>query len=168
MIGRLLSVLLVAFAVFCGGATAFCEEGQQHSSAPSAQNTSAPETSLSARLSGYREKSEDPQDLSSAGLRMTRSLAILLGVFFIGAFLWKKFGAKKFSSPVSTKRLQIIERLGLSPKTNLVLVRFDEKQLLLAVTDAQVTQINTESDVLTSADFAQVAEEECHVHARAV
>lgn len=72
----------------------------------------------------------DSFDAQSSALRMVGGLLLCLGVLGFGAHVYKKYVLPR--SLCSQRRLQVVERLQLSQKNALVLVKFDDKEFLMA------------------------------------
>ena len=72
----------------------------------------------------------DSFNAQSSVLRMVGGLLLCLGLLGCGVHVYKKYVLPRSLS--SARRLQIIERLQLSQKSSLVLVKLDGKEFLMA------------------------------------
>lgn len=70
----------------------------------------------------------DPSATGNPIVRMMQGLGICLGAFFIGVHLWKRFNPK---AQVSSKRLKVIERLSVGPKSSIILVECDGAEFMI-------------------------------------
>lgn len=106
--------------------SALCDEGSsklERTKALIAENQTS-------QISGSREESQP------SGLRAVRGLAITLGVFLIGAFIYQKLykkslGASGGSSPVLT-------RMKVSHNTEVSLIEIDGKKFVVLVSSTGV------------------------------
>lgn len=75
------------------------------------------------------ESSSDDGFWKLAGT-MAKGLAICIGFFFIGLSVYKRLRPKAF---LANNRVRVIERISISPKTNLILVEVDGCEKLITV-----------------------------------
>ena len=80
----------------------------------------------------------DSFDAKSSALRMVGGLFLCFGVFGGAIHIYKKYVMPRAIS--DKRRLQVVERLPLSPKSSLLLVKVDGKELLLS-TGAESTRL---------------------------
>ena len=107
--------LFMALSVLTPRVEVRADESQGHSwSAPAAQGGAT----------------VDSFNAQSSALRMVGGLLLCLGVLGFGAHVYKKYVLPR--SLCSQRRLQIVERLQLSQKNALVLVKLDDKEFLMA------------------------------------
>jgi flagellar biosynthetic protein FliO len=76
-------------------------------------------------------RSEPGIDIGQKGFSMLQGLFLCLGILLIGTYLVKRF--KSVSVEGTKRRMQVLEKLAISPKTSLVLVEVDGKKLVLGV-----------------------------------
>ena len=67
----------------------------------------------------------------SLALRMFQGLAICLIALSVGVWLYKKTAGK--NAPTRSGRIQLIDRIAISPRSALVLARVDGKEVFLSV-----------------------------------
>jgi flagellar biosynthetic protein FliO len=160
--------MALCVALLCGpcAAVLFAEDAKQ--SPPSVAGGSLEGVEKSSdfqeRMNNYRQtlgQVKKEESVASAGLNMAKSLAIVVGFFLVGSFIYKKFIYKGPIHSGAARSLQLVERLALGSKAHVYLVRVHDKQLVLAVTDTQVTQLNPEVDLLSGLEFKKVEEELC-------
>lgn len=72
----------------------------------------------------------DSFDAKSSALRMVGGLFLCFGVFGGAIHVYKKYVMPRAIS--DKRRLQVVERLPLSPKSSLLLVKVDGKELLVS------------------------------------
>jgi flagellar biogenesis protein FliO len=72
-----------------------------------------------------------PFDMGGSFFRMIGGTLFCIGVFGAGVHVYRKFIGQPTTG--SKRRLKVIERLTLAPKTNLVLVSLDGRELLISV-----------------------------------
>lgn len=77
-------------------------------------------------------------------LRMLEALGLCVGFFLVGAHFLKRINGKHGIG--SSKRMRILERLPVSPKTTMVLAQVDGKTILLSVGAERVTAVSLETD----------------------
>ncbi len=78
-------------------------------------------------------------------LRMLASLAVTLGLMLLLAMAYKRYGTP-FANPQTKRaepRLNVLETKRLNPTTTLYLVRYDDTEHLLSVTNGQTTVISS-------------------------
>ncbi len=81
----------------------------------------------------------DPEFIQT-GWGMIQGLAICLGIFFVGIKVWMHLRGKGVGFDTK-RRLRVMERTMIAPKTSLVLVEFDGKPILITVGAHGVTQL---------------------------
>ena len=65
------------------------------------------------------------------GLRMLEALVLCTGLFFIGVAAYRKITGDR---PMPKgRRMRVVERIAVAPKTSLVLATVDGKEVLLAI-----------------------------------
>ncbi|MDE3056230.1 MAG: flagellar biosynthetic protein FliO [Verrucomicrobiota bacterium] len=81
-------------------------------------------------------------DFGSALLRMVIALAILL--FLLGATYWllRRIIRHRLTKGVGVEAIQLVEKRMISPKTTLYLVSVDNKRILFAESQLEVTQLS--------------------------
>ncbi|MCA1743195.1 MAG: flagellar biosynthetic protein FliO [Desulfonatronovibrio sp.] len=97
-------------------------------------------------------------DIGMTGVKMASSLLILLGLIFLGFYLLKRFGHKAGLGMSAQGKLKIMGALSIGPKKSVIVVRFLNKDLVLGVTDSQVTLLteNQVDDKSNDHKFSQV------------
>jgi Flagellar biosynthesis protein, FliO len=75
------------------------------------------------------QASSDTFSAQSSTLRMLGGLFFCVGIFGFGVHLFKRYGLSR--SGATTRRLQVVERVALSPKCSLLLVQLDGREFLL-------------------------------------
>lgn len=97
-------------------------------------------------------------DVGLTGVKMASSLLIILGLIFLGFYLLKRYGHKAGLGMGSQGKLKIIGALSIGPKKSVVVVRFLNKDLVLGVTDSQITLLteNQVDDKSNDHTFSQV------------
>ena len=85
----------------------------------------AAQTSTSSAL-----PSAESFDMTSSFFRMVGGLLFCVGIFGAGVHVVKRYGNPMARS--SKRRITVLERVALTPKTSLVLVSVDGKEILLA------------------------------------
>jgi flagellar biogenesis protein FliO len=78
--------------------------------------------------------------------RMFQGLALCLGVFFIGSWVVKRYGPQ--AGTATNRRIRVVERTTLTPKTALCLIEVDGKQVLLA-TGSDLVQVLMKDGVVS-------------------
>ena len=122
----LLSVLFTAAPALCEGTPAASDADKlEKTRAIMAENSS---TKSAAPAQPWR--TDEPSSLAGAGGGMVKSLLLCIGIFLVGAALYKKFAIK--GGAVSGRRIRVIERSPLSSRTFLSLVEVDGKTILLS------------------------------------
>ena len=125
---RLLDFLFLVAAIFCAPA-ARCDSNVadadklEKTRAILAENSNAKE----APTPSWRT---EEQSLSGAGMSMVKSLVLCIGIFLVGAAIYRKFALK--GSISAGRRIKIMERTPLSSRTFLSIVEVDGKTVLLA------------------------------------
>jgi flagellar biogenesis protein FliO len=115
--------LCIALSVLAPRVEALAEEPQPRAlSAASAQNG----------------PSVDSFNAQTSALRMVGGLFLCLGLLGAGVHIYKKYVLPRSLS--SQRRMQVIERLQLSPKSALVLVKFDGKEFMMT-TGSEATRL---------------------------
>jgi flagellar biogenesis protein FliO len=95
-------------------------------------------TQREEQLKAGRDSSQQPPISQSGegagmGLRMLEGLALCTALFFIGMGAYRKISGDR---PMPRgRRLRLVERMAVAPKTSLVLATVDGKEVLLAVGD---------------------------------
>lgn len=94
-------------------------------------------------LTEWRTKPDSPS-LQQSGTTMLQGLALALGIFMVVVWGLKKFGGKRvFARP---QRLKVLERAPVTPRTALMLVSLDGKEMLISVGAEKVTQLSGSND----------------------
>ena len=118
-----------------------------------------------------KSKRESPLDLdegrvpesSSMGLRVLEALALCVGVLFAGLGLYRKFTGDR---PVAKgRRMRVVERVMVAPKTSLVLARVDGKEIVLAIGDkVSFLELDTDEQYINEMDLVcrDVVEQQSH------
>lgn len=75
---------------------------------------------------------------------MIQGLILVIGIFFVGIYAYKKFVVK--STTVSSRRIRLIERNPVTAKTSLVLAEIDGRRFAFAIGSERVTAIDVQSD----------------------
>jgi flagellar protein FliO/FliZ len=83
--------------------------------------------------------------LGLASVKMAAALLLILGLIFLGLALLKRYGLTGRVQGRTKTSLWVEDRVALGPRKQLVVVRFLNKHLVLAVTDSGITLI-TEAD----------------------
>ena len=86
----------------------------------------------------------EPFDMTSSFFRMVGGLLFCIGVFGAGIHVVKRYGGGAMTG--TKRRLQVVERVPLSAKTSLVLVRLDGKELLLTAGPDRTSLIHAPDD----------------------
>lgn len=102
-----------------------------------ADDATVPALSLGVGQSGTFSSS-----IMSTSARMVGGLFLCLGVFAIGIRVLKRYGARQGSA---RRRIEIRERVALSPKASLTLVSIDNKEFLVASGSESVSILPTRS-----------------------
>lgn len=76
--------------------------------------------------------------------KIIQALGFCLGVFLIGQALIRRKSSVRSQAPDS--KLQLVAKLALSPKTQLVAVKHNEQSFLLALGEERVTILNSFDD----------------------
>lgn len=79
---------------------------------------------------------------SSKLMRLVQGLGICLSIFFVGIYLYKRYVMPVHNSS-GIKQLKVLERLAVTPKTQLVLVQLGAETRLLSVGTEQVTALDS-------------------------
>jgi len=99
--------------------------------------------------------------LGLASVKMAAALLVLLAVIFLGLALLKRYGVAARLQGRGSGLLQVEERVSLSPRKQLVVVRFLNRLLVLGVTDTGITLIaEHQEDHETDSDFQSALERE--------
>jgi flagellar biogenesis protein FliO len=106
------------------------------------------------------------EDLGSAAMRMVQSLGVILGLFLIGAWAYKKYILKD-TTTLPTARLRVIERLAVSPRGSIMLSEVEGRRVLVGVTpqaisflDLSTGHTSTTQNAGPHASFIQTLSEE--------
>lgn len=78
---------------------------------------------------------------SSMVVTMVQGLALCIGVLFIGLAIYKRINPNVGNR--GQKTTEILERLQVSQRTQLVLARFNKKKILFSVGPERVTLLDT-------------------------
>jgi hypothetical protein len=110
----------------------------------------------SLQFSDWRDNNEG---LEGTGIKMLQALAICCGVFLVGIHFYKKYTGQ---GPVFNKnrRMRILERLPVSPKSALLLVEVDGKKVLIGVGSENVSHIPLR-EVADQGEFGVSLDEVC-------
>ena len=100
-----------------------------------AEEPQAPTWSAAAAQSG---PSVDSFNAQTSALRMAGGLFLCLGLLGAGVHIYKKYVLPRSLS--SQRRMQVVERLQLSPKSALVLVKLDGKEFMMT-TGSEATRL---------------------------
>jgi len=122
-----------------------------NSSSDNSSLSSSSESSTSAQVSESKierikqaqlEKQGDPSLASVENLSwypMLKGLGICIGLLAVMIFLNKKLGLNKIAS--GKKRVKVLERVALTPKTAIYLVSIDGAEMFLSVGADRVTSL---------------------------
>jgi flagellar biogenesis protein FliO len=83
-----------------------------------------------------------PSSLTYASLRMIGGLLMCLGVFALVVRYIKRHSGQRLHG---TRRMQVRERLSLSPKVSLTLIAIDSKEFLVAAGNESISIIPTQT-----------------------
>ena len=84
-----------------------------------------------AAQAGTEQFARTQSETVSGGMRAVQALMLCTAVFLIGVFLYRKAtGAKPMAR---SRRMRVLERLTLAPKTSLVIAEVNGREVLLAV-----------------------------------
>lgn len=114
--GRGLFVVVMAIAVVVAPRIVFAS--QEASSGWSAPSTSD------------KSSQESPFNAQSSALRMIGGLFLCLGMFGCGVHMYRRYVLPRTGS--AQRRLQLVERLQISQKSALVLVKLDGKEFIMS------------------------------------
>jgi len=92
--------------------------------------------SVKEALTGWKAEAIKPGEQDYSIYQMLKGLGLCLGVFCLGIALLKKFNPKV--GVRSEERIKIVSRVSVSSKTQLVLARVNNAEVLLAVGPEQV------------------------------
>ena len=74
-------------------------------------------------------------EATSNGLRVVQALMLCTATFLIGIFVYRKItGAKPMAR---SRRMRVLERMSLAPKTSLVIAEGNGRELLFAVEEKE-------------------------------
>lgn len=93
---------------------------------------------------GAAWKAEEQPSLGGAGFKMIQALGLCVGILLIGLHFFKKYNARSMNAG-GGRRMRVIERMSIGPKTALVLVELEGKRLLLSVGADRVSHITTDA-----------------------
>ncbi|MBN2714233.1 MAG: flagellar biosynthetic protein FliO [Deltaproteobacteria bacterium] len=80
------------------------------------------------------------KSVSLAGLWLQLGMTLLILLLFAGlAFLAVRYLKPGLKMAGNTSRMRIVSRLPLSPRAQIFLVQLDERELIVGVTDNQMT-----------------------------
>jgi len=108
------------------------------------------------------EEARGPEG-SGLGLRVLEGLALCLGALFAGLGLYRKFTGDR--PMVKGRRMRVVERVMIAPKTSLVLARVDGKEIVLAVGDkVSFLELDTDEQYINEMDLVcrDVVEQQSH------
>jgi flagellar biogenesis protein FliO len=91
------------------------------------------------------------ESMVARSARMIGGLLLCLGVFALGMRLMQKQGLKRRQG--SQRRLEILEKIAISPKSSIALVALDNKEFLVASGSDAVQILPT--NAITSRTFAE-------------
>lgn len=78
-------------------------------------------------------------------LRTLLALAFVLGLVGVLAWALRRWGASQFAAKLQEgRRLKLLEQLYLDPKRKLVLVKCDEREHLILLSEQQVMEIGSQ------------------------
>ncbi len=147
--------LLLSFALFATPLVAnFPQETDptqsiQHSVVASQQQPSSPDQQPSNNVMPSEEMIEEPaplmrQSITSSMLKMiTALLGILLLLVFVAWGVRRLQRGGSFSQIQINRRIKILERRPLSPKSVLYLIEYDGKRVLIAESQLEVRPLTT-------------------------
>jgi flagellar biogenesis protein FliO len=162
--------LVVAVIAFL----AFAPDLQAEQSAQVAGSGVEQKLERARRLVSEREDSKSREEHSNVSadsgpqtpsvLRMLEALGICVGFFLVGAHFLKRINGKHGSG--SSKRMRVLERLPVSPKTTMVLAQVDGKTILFSVGAERVTAVSLETDeAIINLPMELVCQEDKHASA---
>lgn len=101
----------------------------------------------------------EPFNAQSSVLRMVGGLFLCLGFLGLGVHLYKRYVLPRTLS--DKKRMQVVERLPISPKSTLLLVTLDGKEFLLSTgsESCRVVSVPREGDELFAQDLSSACED---------
>lgn len=152
----------IAFVVACLGtcfssSLAWAENVAAASEAPKSKLEATADLIRTSRNpgSGSEQAASIDPSVQGSGLKMVQGLAACLAVLLIGSWAVKRH--QKGVENNSSRRLKILERLPLAPKTFLVLAEVEGKKILLSVGSERVTMLESPQSHYT--EFAQAEEQ---------
>lgn len=82
-------------------------------------------------------RTSEPPSSEISGLRVLQGLFLTLGVFFVGVWGYQKLN--RHALPKSgSRRMKLVERVAVGPKTALVLAEIDGRSVLMSVGSERV------------------------------
>jgi flagellar biosynthetic protein FliO len=144
-----LRAVTVAFLLLVPHAPLVAEETAQHvseqtiasaseNSHSSSETQAAPKRDLQAAVASLRQSPQPEPEVSPWPL--AKGLALCLAVFCVIVFLLKRLNPHSLHS--GKRRLAVLERLPLSPKSSLVLIQVDGRTRVIAVGSEQVQMLD--------------------------
>lgn len=82
-------------------------------------------------LQAWNPNDDSMPSTSTLALRLGKGLLLCLGTLAIGLHFYKRFSGTK--GGLSGRRLQIVERLAISQKGSILLVKVDGKEVLVGI-----------------------------------
>ncbi len=106
----------------------------------------------------HQQKGSAPtQDASGIGLKMFQGLAFALGLLFIGLYFVKKLNPRAVGG--AERKIKIVERTPVTPKTSLILAEVEGKKVFLAVGPDRVSFHSLDSE--SGINFGESLESIC-------
>ena len=102
-----------------------------------AQAVSPAKKDFKSFLSDWREPSQDQS--TPGAFSMAKGLLLVLGVFFIGVYFFKRFNG--VTATGQKRRMRVLERIPISSKAALVLVEVGGQEVLVSVGSDRVSVI---------------------------
>lgn len=80
--------------------------------------------------------------------QLVQGLGFCIGIFLVGVWAYKKVVLKGGVAPGQARKIKVIERYPLSPRSGLVLVNIDSKQILIATNGDGVSMLQISDPVI--------------------
>ena len=93
-------------------------------------------------LLGEEENINATASYEYAFFKMLATLAVLILLFVLSIWLFRRLSQARFGRLSSSKSIKIIERRSLSPKSILYLIEVSGKQILIAESQLEICKID--------------------------
>jgi len=151
--GRMAAAVLLTGSVLCS--TLSAEETATASPRGEISVESKLERTREILKGNHEEKDKAPagekveDDLGKTGFRLMKGLLLCLGVFAIGIYIAKRLGLKP--AVAGGKKIRILDRAALTPRSSLVLVEAEGKSVLVAVGSEHVALLEVKDAAMLGA-----------------